>query len=128
MLGRTLAAAALILLLSPAPPAFAGSKPIVTPSLVPPSDGQLGCIVVNASDTKSLALNLSIRTTDGTPTGPGFGTVVLPRSSFSVENAHDEASYCVIDVVTGSSKNARVTVWVKDASGDLIAAVTAPIK
>ncbi|MBW2235974.1 MAG: hypothetical protein JRG85_11330 [Deltaproteobacteria bacterium] len=126
MLGRTLTAAALILTL--AAPAWAGSKLIVTPSLVPPSNGALGCILVNASETKSLEVNVSIRTTDGSPAGLGFGTALLPRSSVSVENTQDQASYCVIEIVSGSSKNARVTVWVKDASGELTAAVAAPGK
>ena len=126
MLGRALAATALILAL--ATPAWAGSKPIVTPSLVPPSNGALGCILVNASDTKPLEVNIRIVKPDGATASFLGGVLVAPYTRAIRESTNDEARHCMVEVVSGKAKDARVTVWVKDASGKLIAAVAGPSK
>ncbi|MBW2235975.1 MAG: hypothetical protein JRG85_11335 [Deltaproteobacteria bacterium] len=126
MLGRTLAAAALSLTL--ATPALAGSKPIVTPGLIPPSDGALGCEVVNASTTKPLEVNIRIVKPDGTTASFLGGVLVAPYTRAIRESTNDEARHCMVEVVSGKAKDARVTIWVKNASGKLIAAVAGPSK
>ena len=124
MLGRALAATALIL----TTPALAGSKHIVTPGLIPPSDGALGCEVVNASTTKRLEVNIRIVKTDGATASFLEPVLVAPYTRAIRESTNDEARHCMVEVVSGKAKDARVTVWVKDASGKLIAAVAGPSK
>lgn len=126
MLGRTLAATALFTML--ATPALAGSKPIVTPGLLPPLNGALGCEVVNASTTKPLEINIRIVKTDGTTASFLGGVLVAPYTRAVRESPNDDARHCMVEVVSGKAKDARVTIWVSNASGKLIAAVAAPSK
>jgi len=55
-----LALAIAALMLGVAGPAYAGSKPIVTPRLAADFDGTLVCTLANASEKKGLAARISI--------------------------------------------------------------------
>ena len=127
MLVRALATMALVLAL--ASPAQAGSKTIVTPGLKPPSDGALGCRVVNASSSKPISITMAFRSADGGALKISlFPIVIPPFGSYSSSESQDDASHCTVGMKSGNSKDARVTVWVEDSGGDPIAAAAAHSK
>jgi len=126
MLARTLSGSALILAL--ATPAWAGSKAIVSPGLPAPVNGLLGCTVVNAGGSKPLLLDLWILTSTGVTASHFGGVTIDPWESYTWQSTHDAANFCVVKVISGSSKDARLSAWAKDSGGELIGAVYAPYK
>ena len=126
MLARTLSVCALILAL--ATPAWAGSKAIVSPGLPVPVNGLLGCTVVNAGGSKPLLLDIWIPTSTGDTASYFGGVTIDPWESYTWQSTHDAANFCVVKIISGSSKDASLSAWAKDSGGELIGAVYAPYK
>ena len=126
MLARTLSVSALILAL--ATPAWAGSKAIVSRGLPVPVNGLLGCTVVNAGGSKPLLLDIWILTSTGDTASYFGGVTIDPWESYTWQSTHDAANFCVVKIISGSSKDARLSAWAKDSGGELIGAVYAPYK
>ena len=126
MLARTLSGSALILAL--ATPAWAGSKAIVSPGLPAPVNGLLGCTVVSAGGSKPLLLEFWIFTSTGVTSSHFGGVTIDPWESYTWQSTHDAANFCVVKVISGSSKDARLSAWAKDSDGELIGAVYVPYK
>ena len=103
--------------------AYAGPR-IVTPRLRPPTDGRLRCTVVNASATRNLDVRITIYKFDGdVAIGPGFG-FMFPNASASLSTTINEARHCVVEVVKGGKRNARVALVAEDSSSNPLAAVS----
>jgi hypothetical protein len=126
MLARAFSVSALILAL--ASPAWAGSKAIVSPGLPPPLNGLLGCTLVNASFNESLPVDLWILSSTSTSVRHLGNVTVGTLSSWTWESTNDAANFCVVRILSGSSKDARLSALAKDAGGELIGAVYAPYK
>ena len=116
------------LILTLAGPASAGSKIIVTPRLVPLSDGSLVCGVVNTSDSKSLAFSVSVLGATGALVAGPLFTGLDPLESTELQAVHDGARHCVVRLITGNPKDLRVSLSVLDAGGVTRAALSAPSK
>ena len=126
MLGRALAIGILALTLPW--PALAGSKAIVTPRLIPPSDGSLTCGVVNASESSTLEVEVTIHDAVGDiVTGPS-PLSMPPLGGDFVITGIDGARLCVVRPKVGKLKNARVSLYVRDSAGLVQAALSAPSK
>ena len=102
--------------------AYAGPR-IVTPRLVPPTDGVLRCNVSNASATKTLNVLITIFEFDGgVANGPTARTIV-PNGSTALGTSVNSARHCVVEVTKGGKKNARVAAAIEDSGSNAIAAV-----
>ena len=126
MFARTLASIVLILTL--ATPAAAGGKVIVTPILAGTSNGSFGCDILNASQNKVLEFTLQILQQDGSLLGSKSNITLAPRRSTTAQTGGLLARYCVMEVTSGRAKDVRMTVWVRDVGGALIAVLAAPSK
>lgn len=104
--------------------AEAGPK-IVTPYLLPPSDGHLRCGVTNVSDKKEVQVELTIyEFNGGVAAGGGPHPLTLaPNTSTSRIVGDDNARVCVVEVVKGGKKNVRVSAAAEDADLKPLAAV-----
>lgn len=103
-LALAIAAAALLA----APPARA-VKPIVTPVLPPTAAGSLQCWVVNASETKTVEVEIEIRADDGGVDESGTATIT-PGASNVLGSLIDGSRYCVVRVTRGGRQNVRVSL------------------
>jgi hypothetical protein len=99
-----IAAAALLA----SPPAYA-AKPIVTPVLPPTAAGSLQCWVVNASETKTVEVEIEIRAAAGTIDESGSATIG-PGGSNALASMVDGSRYCVVRVTRGGKQNVRVSL------------------
>jgi len=113
---------ALPLLLVMAGPASAG-RAIVTPRLEPPGTGALSCGVVNASSKKTIEGTVTILSSDGTPVAGPTDFAVAPLTSSALSTSASPARHCVVEVTKGGKRNARVSLYVRDSAGNVLAAV-----
>jgi hypothetical protein len=72
---------------------------------------------------------MAFRSSDGGVLKVSIAPIIIPPfGSYSSTVSEDNASHCTVALKSGSPKDARVTVWVEDSGGELIAAVAAPSK
>ena len=103
--------------------AYAGPR-IVTPRLFPLTDGRLKCTVVNASATRSLEVRITIYNFLGAVSfGPQFASI-LPNRSTVLSTSNDNARHCVVEVLKGGKRNARVVLVAADSNSNPLVAVS----
>ncbi len=103
--------------------AAAGPR-IVTPRILPPSDGSLICTAVNASAKKSITVQFTIYKVDGTVVSQSPIPLTLPpNGTESTGTNTDLASHCAVEVLKGGKKNVRVSLYATNSSIAPIAAV-----
>jgi hypothetical protein len=100
------------------------ASPIVTPGIHASAGGTLSCLVVNASDTKTLEVEIAIRSFDGTDVAVGIGTVI-PGGANALASSENEARFCIVRVIRGGRKNAIVSLTALEG-GVPVAVVAAP--
>lgn len=96
---------------------------LVTPALQPSATGELACWVVNTSKSKTLEIEVEIRSFTGAVAQSGGGTVD-PGAANGLATDDDQARFCVVRVIRGGKKNARVSLLAREA-GATVAAVQA---
>lgn len=109
-------AAALLL----AAPAASAGKAIVTPVLLPTVAGSLQCWAVNASETRTVHVEMEIREPLGAVDASG-GATLLPGSATGLISTEDTSGYCFVRVTRGSAKNVRVSLVAVEAGAPLAA-------
>lgn len=95
-------------LLLAAPSALA-AKTIVTPALPPTNAGSLQCWVINASETKTIEVEIEIRSFTGTVDESGSASIA-PGGSNVLGSMVDVSRYCFVRVTRGSAKSLRVSL------------------
>jgi hypothetical protein len=85
------------------------AAPIVTPAIHISPSGTLVCTVVNASESKTLDVEIEIRNFMGVAVDAGSGTVD-PGGTNALPSADAEARFCVVRVLSGGRKNAIVSL------------------
>jgi hypothetical protein len=77
---------------------------------------------------RRLLLDIWILMSTGDTASYFGGVTIDPWESYTWQSTHDAANFCVVNVISGSSKDARLSAWAKDSGGELIGAVYAPYK
>ena len=113
-----------LLLLGLAGPALAGSL-IVTPALSPPAGGSVSCLVANGSPTKEIEYTATIYEFNGDVAATSASASVLsPNNNLRTDSGALAQGHCVVEVTSGPKSSVRVSLQVKDAAGNILAAVS----
>jgi hypothetical protein len=121
---RTSLLIAMPLILALATPVDAGLI-FITPGLDAPNDGSLGCRVVNGDLNRPIQFVRRIFGFAGNVVfNPSAVASTLQPGASSISFSTDnDAKYCIVEVISGPRKTVRVTLVIRDASGEEIVAV-----